>query len=242
MEVGSETGRFGVSRVVSALTVALVVVIAAGGAVSYLYTANNSSTQKTAAIEISTVTITSTTTQTVVIKAATSQEDLPTNLPKTCVTNYPNGLNLNNSNYFIITNFTMNFAQVCIKYTYGTNPNASSQLTTGGTFDAMFNYSSMFITDSFGNASSGGSYPYDIVIANPPSYLFNSSGESVVVVYTFEWSFIFSYFVPQYARCGSTLDGIGIAQTNGDGSSGLNSLCPAFSYGNLFNAELVGTS
>ena len=121
----------GVSRVVSALVVALVVVIAAAGAVSYLYAASNSSGTQRTSVEISTVTVTSTTTQTVVIKAATSQENLPTNLPKTCITNYPNGLNLNNSNYFIITNFTMNFAQVCIKYIYGTNPNASSQANGG---------------------------------------------------------------------------------------------------------------
>ncbi len=165
-------------------------------------------------------------------------------MPDNCLTNYPRGLNLNHSNYFIIDNFTTNFAQVCMKYTYYPQ-NATGPLSTvveNGTFKAMFNDSTMYITDSFGNASQGGPYPYDIVSPNPESFVFISTGESLIVVYTIEWSFIFSYFSPAFTQCGSPLSTIGIAQTNGNGSSGLNSSCPAFTYSNLFTARLVGTN
>ena len=100
----------------------------------------------------------------------------------------------------------------------------------------------MFITDSFGNASSGGTYPYDAVYSFPQYVQFNSTGESIIVVYDFQWSFIFSYFFPAYVRCGGVLWGIGIAETNGNGSSGMGSLCPAFSASNAFDSEIVETS
>lgn len=133
----------------------------------------------------------------------------------------------------------MNFAQLCVKYTY--YPQNDTALTTNGRFDANFS-GSTYITDSFGNASQGGPYPYDAVYAFPRHVLFNSTGDSVVVVYDFQWSFIFSYFFPSYVRCGSALFGIGIAQTNGDGSSGVNAECSAYTSSNLFVVQLVGTS
>jgi len=223
------------------------------GAISYLDATNNSGSQKNARTstvtttetlyQATTVTVTSIGTTTLVLSSR-NQQTLPSNFPQTCQTNYPNGLNLNHSNYFIIDNFTTNFAQVCMKYTFDPQ-NATGPLSTvieNGAFNAMFNSSTMYITDSFGNASQGGSYPYDIVRPNPESFVFNATGESLVVVYTFEWSFIFSYFSPAFTQCGSPLSAIGIAQTNGDGSSGLNSSCPAFTYSNFFTAQLVGTS
>lgn len=136
----------------------------------------------------------------------------------------------------------MNFAQMCIKYTYFPQNATATTISSNETFDANFS-GNMFITDSFGNASEGGTYPYDAVYSFPQYVQFNSTGESIVVVYDFQWSFIFSYFFPQYVSCeGSALWGIGIAETNGNGSSGMNSSCILFHTSNLFDVEIVGTS
>ena len=235
----------GISNVVSAMAIVIVVLIATVGFVSYQSVSNSSQPKETTTL---TQTVVANTTQpqtsvsTTTVKAsnnsAYAKQAIPANFPKTCLTNYPAGFNLNASTYFIIANFTMNFAQVCVKYTY--YPQNDTRLTTNGKFNASFS-GSMYITDSFGNASQGGSYPYDAVYASPQNVQFNSTGDSVIVVYDFQWSFIFSNFIPSYAACFTPLLGIGIAQTNGDGSSGINSNCGSL-VGNPLSALLVGTS
>ncbi len=238
--------KTGVSGVVAGLVLAIIVLSSALGVLFYEYSSSSSPLPEQTSVATIETTLTSTqtviSTKTVTEIASGSEyvkQSLPANFPTTCLENYPSGFNLNSSTYFIISNFTMNFAQICMKYAY--YPQNDSSLTTNGSFDANFT-GSMYITDSFGNASQGGPYPYDAVYAFPEQALFNSTGESIIVVYDFQWSFIFSYFFPQYVRCGSSLFGIGIAQTNGDGSSGLNTSCPAFTDSDLFLAQLVGTS
>ena len=234
--------KIGISNTLSAMAIAIVVLIAALGFVSYQSVSNSSqpakTTQTAGSNTTQTQTFVSTTTVTASNNSAYVKQAIPANFPRTCLTNYPTGFNLNASTYFIITNFTMNFAQVCVKYTY--YPQNDTRLTTNGKFNASFS-GSMYITDSFGNASQGGSYPYDAVYASPQQVQFNSTGDSVIVVYDFQWSFIFSNFIPSYAACFTPLFGIGIAQTNGEGSSGIKFECSSL-VGNPLSAQLVGTS
>lgn len=232
--------RVGITNTASALVIVIIVLAATVGLLSYQY-ASSPSTQSEATTTTtvqSTVTSTQTTTITVVTNVSMNgQRPIPANFPKTCLTNFPTGFNLNSSTYFIITNFTMNFAQICIKYTY--YPQNDTSLTTNGKYNASFG-GAMFSTDSFGNATQGGSSPNGIAI--PQHIEFNSTGDSAIVVYDIQWSLIFSNFIPSYTMCGTPLFGIGIAQTNGDGSSGINLSCPAQTASLLFVAQLVGTS
>ena len=227
------------------LAIALIIVVLVS-VTSIAYLLNNPNYPKSSETSISTTTqvvvalkttvITSIATRTFIEGTGGYSETLPANLPKTCLNTYPNGLNLNSSNYFIISNQTTTFAQICIKYSY--NP----QNVTSPAYDALFSNSSIYMLTSFGNEAQYNPVSDDIVIPNPSSFAFNASGESLVVVYTFEWSLAFSYFSPAYTDCSSILNAIGIAQSSGPGSSGLSFPCPAVPFVGLFTKELVGSS
>jgi hypothetical protein len=227
--------RFGVAPIVTALSLIVIVLIATTGITAYQYASDLGNKKGFETTE------TITTTATVV----SDQITLPTNLPKSCITDYPNGLDLNYTNYFLLTNPTAVIAQICVKYTYvpqrAQDP-AASQIVNGS-MDANFTFgAAIMYQDSFGNASQGGPLSFDIVNASPSTYLFNSTGQSVVVVYTIGWYFIYSQFIPAYVGCTSSLAGIGVSESTGPGTSGLKSACPNGSIGSMFNSELVGTS
>ena len=238
--------HLGISTLTTAL-VAIVLVLAIGvGAVSYEYSTlssqGNAQTETTTNVLVSTTSVTVLSTTTILVTATSGNPKIPANMPKTCLTSYANGLDLNYSNYFIITNFTSNFAQVCVEYTYYPQNATNFGMNPPTNFSAMFNYSTMYFVDSFGSSSQGGPMG-NLVSANPSTFLFTTTGESVVVDYTFQWSYIFSYFIPTYTICDSTLFGIGIAQTSGNGMSGIILAgCPYYTSSDLFVAELVGTS
>jgi len=234
------------------LAVALIIVVFASvSSITYLLNRPNSpkttetsiSTTTQVVVALKTTVATSIVTRTFIEGTGGNSEALSANLPKTCLNTYPNGLNLNSTNYFIISNQTTTFAQICIKYTFNpqnvTGPAMS--LLANGTYNALFNNSRMYMLTSFGNEAQYSPISDDIVIPDPSSLVFNASGESLVVVYTFEWSLAFSYFSPANTDCSSILNAIGIAESSGPGSSGLSFPCPASPAG-LLTYQLVGSS
>jgi hypothetical protein len=186
----------------------------------------------------STVTVTSTTT------LVADQITIPSGMPLNCTTTYPAGLDLTRKNYFLLTNATYDIAQICIQYSF--DPQNTSGYVAGqivnGTLNANFSNSVIMYQDSFGNGSQGGPLPFDLVSPNPSHFVFNTTGQSVVVVYTIGWWFTFSNFIPSYVSCGSVLDGIGISNDVGPGYSGVNSSCPAGAIDTVFDIKIVGTS
>jgi len=229
--------RFGTTKILTVL-IALVVAAAAVTGIFAIQTDSNLGS-KAGTTVYSTLTVVSTTTVTA------NQITLPANLPKSCLTTYPNGLELNYSNYFVLTNTNAVVAQICIKYTYEPHQawGPAAKQIVNGTMNANFSFgAAIMYQNSFGNASQGGPLSFDIVSPNPPYYFFSSAGQSVVVDYTISWLFIYSQFIPAYVGCTSNLEGIGVALNQGPGNSGLKSTCPDSSIGSMFNSTLVGTS
>ena len=235
---GETEPSFGIGRMVTALTIFVIVFAAIAGVLAV----QNSSIlggKKESSPSVYTITVTSTTTVTA------NQITLPANVPTSCITNYPDGLDLNYTNYFLLTNPSAVVAQICIRYTYEPQQvwGLAAQQITNGTMNANFSFgAAIMYQNSFGNASQGGPLPLDVVSPNPPFYVFNSAGQSVVVDYTISWLFIYSQFIPAYIGCTSSMEGIGVALNTGPGTSGIKSTCPNGSIGSMFDAELAGTS
>jgi hypothetical protein len=231
--------RIGIARIVTALVVLVIVLSAVVGVVGF-QTNSNISAQKKTSVKTVTETVTTTTT------LSAGQLVLAAGIPKNCITKYPNGLDLNNTNYFVDTNDTENIAQICIKYTYEPQKvwgMAAQEINKNGTMDANFSAgTAIMYQDSFGGGGQGGPLPFDVVSPSPSYVVFNSTGQSVTVVYSIEWWFLFSNFIPSYVGCNSTLAGIGVADGTGPGYSGLKSTCPNGSIGSMFTAEIVGTT